>query len=196
MIKSNLKLIVAMGTLALGIASTQQAFAQAPGGGGFGGGAGAGGGGFGGGGGAGGAGGAGGGGAGGGRRGGGAPAAPAITLDGIKGAVTGLTDDQTAKITPIVAEITKAQETANKAQADFAALRTANLDKIRAVLTPDQLTAFNALVTPPAGPGGGRRGGGGAPGGGGRRGGGGAPGGPGGGMPGGAAPAPAAPPAA
>ena len=166
MIKSTLKLIVAMSVLALGMATVT---ANAQGGGG----------GNGGGGGRGGAGGRGGGG------GFGAPA-PLPTIDALKTALT-LTDDQVKAITPILAEITKSQADLVAAQTANTTLRAADIAKISALLTDTQKPLLDAQL-PARGMGGrGGAGGGGAGGGGGRRGAGGGGGG------GGATPPPAPP---
>jgi len=150
--KTTFKMIVALSVLALGLASSN-AFAQA-----------------------------GANGAPGGRRGaggqGGGFNAPVPTIDALTTALT-LTPDEVKVITPILADMTKAQADFTAAQMAYQTGRTAAIAKITDALTDTQ----KPLLTPLFG-GGGRRGGGGA-GGGGRRGGGGA------GGAGGAAPAPA-----
>jgi hypothetical protein len=161
--KTTFKLIVALSVLALGFVSSN-AYAQA-------GAAGAGGGRRG------------GGGGGGGRGGAGNLAAPLPTIDALTTALM-LTPDEVKGVTPILADMTTAQTAIVKAVADYQTARTANIDKITALLTDTQKPLLPPLFNP-APPAGGRRGAAGAAGaGGGRRGGGN-------GGAGGAAPAPA-----
>jgi hypothetical protein len=162
--KTTFKLIIALSALALGFVSTN-AYAQA-------GAAGAGGGRR-------------GGGGAGGRGGAGNLAAPLPTIDALTTALM-LTPDEVKGITPILADMTTAQTAIVKAVADYQTARTANIDKITALLTDTQKPLLPPLFNP-APPAGGRRGGA-AGAGGGRRGGGN-------GGAGGAAPAPAPAPA-
>ena len=80
-----------------------------------------------------------------------------------------LNDDQTAKITAIYKAQAASRDSLQKAGGDmrtgFAPIRTATNAKIKAVLTPDQATKFDAAMAQQRG--GGNRGGGGGNGGGG-----------------------------
>ena len=85
---------------------------------------------------------------------GGAPAP--LTIEGLKTALT-LTDEQAAKITPILETMNKAQtapaagaQPAATAPTAAAEARTAGLAAIAAVLTEAQRPRFTALTTPPA----------------------------------------------
>ncbi len=86
------------------------------------------------------------------------------TLEAITAAVTGLSDDQKAKIKTEVDAATKSYADYTAAMTKYNDARTKNLDAIRALLTADQKTAFEAVVAPAGGRGG--RGGAGGPGGG------------------------------
>ena len=139
--KTTFKMIVALSVLALGLASSN-AFAQA-----------------------------GANGAPGGRRGaggqGGGFNAPVPTIDALTTALT-LTPDEVKVITPILADMTKAQADFTAAQMAYQTGRTAAIAKISDAVTDTQKPMVAAQFAPP----GGRRGGAGA---GGRRGGNGAP---------------------
>lgn len=75
---------------------------------------------------------------------------PAQQLDRLKAAVTGITDDQAAKITAVYTSSAKSMDSLRTAdptgmREKMAPMRAASNAKIRAVLTPDQAKQFDAL---------------------------------------------------
>jgi len=98
---------------------------------------------------------------------------PAEQVDRLKTQITGITDDQTAKLVAIYTASAKRSDSLRAAaNGDFQSMapkmqeiRTAQSAKVKAILTADQQKQFDAI--PQRGPGGGPGGpGGGAPGGG------------------------------
>jgi hypothetical protein len=79
-----------------------------------------------------------------------APAAPP-TLEAVTAAVTGLTDDQKAKIKTELDAAKTAFDAYTKASEAYTAARTKNIDAINALLTADQKTAFAPLANPVGG---------------------------------------------
>ena len=85
---------------------------------------------------------------------------PEAQLERLKGAVTGITADQSTKIMAIYTAQTKSTDSLRAAAGDdmqaafpkMQALRTANNAKIKALLTADQQKQFDAI--PQRGPGG------------------------------------------
>ena len=94
------------------------------------------------------------------------PQTPDQMVDRLKTQVTGITDDQAAKIKVIYTAQAKSQDSLRAASGDdrqgmrekLMPIRTANNAKIRAILTADQQAAFDKI---PAGRGRGGNGGGG-----------------------------------